>query len=110
MSAPRISIILPTLDGEAHLKRLLPMLAVQEVAGGFEIRAIDSQSSDASQRLLEAAGARWSKIARAEFKHGATRNLCARDSRAEFLVFLSQDALPRDVTFLARLVAAFDDP
>jgi rhamnosyltransferase len=113
MPDPRVSIILPTLNGERDLARLLPMLARQEVdglAGGFEIRAIDSDSSDATRELLARAGASVSRIAKSEFKHGPTRNIAARGSRAEILVFLSQDALPRDERFLAALVRAFDDP
>jgi rhamnosyltransferase len=50
------------------------------------------------------------RIPHSEFRHGATRNLAARDARGEFLVFLSQDATPRDETFLSALVSAFDDP
>jgi GT2 family glycosyltransferase len=109
MSDPRVSIILPTWNGERDLARLLPMLARQRFDGGFEIRAVDSESSDRTLELLGGAGALVTRIAKSEFRHGATRNLGARDSRAEFLVFLSQDALPRDEHFLAALVRAFDD-
>lgn len=110
MSDPRLSIILPTFNGERHLARLLPMLARQELAGGFEIRAIDSESSDATRDLLEGAGAAVMRIARAEFKHGTARNRCAAGARGELLVFLSQDVVPRDERFLEHLAAAFDDP
>jgi rhamnosyltransferase len=109
MSDPRVSIILPTLNGERDLRRLLPMLARQEFAGGFEIRAIDSDSSDASRELLEQSGALVTRIPKSEFNHGPTRNRAARGARGEILVFLSQDALPRDEHFLAALVHAFDD-
>lgn len=113
MSDPRLSIILPTLDGERDLGRLLPMLARQELGGlggGFEIRAIDSDSRDATRELLTAAGASVERIARSEFRHGPTRNRAARGARGEILVFLSQDALPRDEHFLEHLVRAFEDP
>lgn len=107
---PRASILLPTYNGEAHLRRLLPKLQSQRLEGGFEVLAVDSSSSDGSRALLEAAGARVRVIPKAEFRHGATRNLCAREARGEFLVFLSQDVEPRDESFLAELLAAFDDP
>jgi rhamnosyltransferase len=110
MQGPRVSIILPTLEGERDLERLLPMLARQRVDGGSEIRAVDSDSRDRSRELLVAAGASVTRIARSEFRHGATRNLAARESTAEFIVFLSQDALPHDEAFVANLVRAFDDP
>ena len=57
MSA-RVSIILPTYNGAAHLRELLPRIAAQEVKGGFEIRAIDSSSYDGSRELLAHAARR----------------------------------------------------
>jgi rhamnosyltransferase len=104
MSAPRVTIVLPTLNGARDLERLLPALAAQELDGGFELRAIDSESDDRTVELLERAGAHVERIPRASFRHGRTRNQCARGARGEVLVFLSQDALPCDVSFLAELV------
>jgi len=110
MSRPRASIILPTLDGEAHLRRLLPALARQELAGGFELLAVDSSSDDATRELLREAGADLLVIERADFRHGPTRNLRAAGARGEFLVFLSQDVEPTEPTFLEALLGAFEDP
>lgn len=114
MTSPRLSIVLPTWDGERDLGRLLPALAAQELGGpageGFEILAVDSGSSDRSRELLERAGARVEQIGKSAFRHGATRNRAARGARGEILVFLSQDALPRDRGFLAALAAPFEDP
>lgn len=105
---PRVSIILPTWNAAEHLARLLPALAAQELDGGLEIVAVDSSSSDGTRALLAEAGADVEVIPQAEFGHGATRNRAAARARGRFLVFLSQDALPRDPDFLARLVAPFD--
>ena len=110
MSRTLVSIVLPTLDGERDLERLLPGLAGQELDAELELVAIDSESSDRTRALLEAAGARVLSVPRAEFQHGATRNRAAREARGELLVFLSQDAVPRDPTTLAALLAAFEDP
>ena len=109
MSAPRLSVCLPTWNGEADLERLLPALARQQVVGGFELVAIDSSSTDRTRELLERASASVETIPQAEFRHGPSRNRCAARARGEVLVFLSQDALPADEHFLARLAAAFDD-
>lgn len=108
MKRPRVSVCLPTWNGEAHLERLLPALARQQVPGGFELLAIDSESSDRTRELLEAAGARVDVIPKASFRHGPARNRCAQGARGEVLVFLSQDALPADEHLLARLAAALD--
>lgn len=109
MSAPRVSIVLPTWNGEKDLARLLPALAAQEFPGGFEIRAVDSGSTDRTCAMLEQARAALLRIPHEEFRHGATRNLAASGAKGEILVFLSQDATPRDPTFLAAITSAFDD-
>jgi rhamnosyltransferase len=107
---PRVTICLPTWNGERDLARLLPALAAQRVDGGFEIVAIDSSSTDRSRELLDRAGARLQRIEKSEFGHGVTRNRLAAMAQGEILVFLSQDALPQGDRFLATLAAAFDDP
>jgi len=110
---PSISIVLPTLNGEAYLRTLLPVLAAQELPGdlnGFELLAVDSTSTDGTRELLERAGADVRVVARADFRHGPARNLAASGARGDYLVFLSQDALPCDVFFLRDLVRSFDDP
>jgi len=110
MSTPRISICIPTWNGEPDLARLLPALARQRVVGDFEIVAIDSSSSDGSRAALERAGARVTTIQPHEFGHGRTRNELARSARGEFVVFLSQDAEPRDDDTIAMLVDGLRDP
>ena len=114
MIPTRLSIVLPTWEGERDLARLLPALAAQELGGnpgeGFEILAVDSGSKDRSAELLERAGARVGRVEQRAFRHGATRNLAARGAKGEILVFLSQDALPRGADFLAALAAPFADP
>ena len=110
MTAPRVSVCLPTWNGEAHLARLLPALARQELEGGHELLAIDSESTDRTRELLHAAGARVQVIPQASFRHGPARNRCAEGARGEVLVFLSQDVEPADERFLAALCRALDDP
>ncbi|MFT5050136.1 MAG: rhamnosyltransferase [Chlamydiales bacterium] len=107
MSLPLASILIPTLDGESDLERLLPALAAQDFPGGFEVRAVDSASRDTTRQLLRRHGVHLSSISRSEFGHGKTRNTLARGARGRFLVFLSQDALPRDEHFLRHLLAPF---
>lgn len=106
---PRVSICLPTWNGMRELEVLLPRLLEQEVEGGFEIVAVDSSSTDGTGALLERFASRFECISQSEFRHGATRNRIAALAQGEILVFMTQDALPRDVTTIASLVAAFDD-
>lgn len=109
MTEPRVSILIPTLNAERDLERLLPALAAQEVEGGVEVRVCDSSSTDATRQLLRAAGIAVTRIPRADFRHGGTRNLLASQARGEFCLFLSQDARPADPGFVTALVAPFVD-
>jgi rhamnosyltransferase len=107
---PKVSVLIPTWNGEADLARLLPVLAAQDLEEGFEIRAIDSDSSDRTREMLAGANVACERIDKREFGHGKTRNALARAAHGEILVFLSQDALPRDERFLTQLTGPFADP
>ncbi len=107
---PRVTICLPTWNGERHLERLLPRLGEQVIDGGFEIVALDSSSTDRTRELLTARDVRTEVIEARSFRHGRARNQLAQMARGEVLVFLSQDALPRDRDTLARLVNACNEP
>lgn len=108
MTPPRLSILLPTWNGERDLERLLPALAAQRWEGERELLAIDSSSGDRSVELLEAAGADVEVIPQADFGHGATRNRLAAKASGDVLVFLSQDVLPANERFLEELVLALE--
>jgi rhamnosyltransferase len=110
MSAPRLSILVPTLDAEADLARLLPALRAQTLWGESEMRVVDSDSSDCTRQILRREGIPVTRIEKRDFRHGATRNLLAGQARGELCVFLTQDALPDGPEFLAELVKALEDP
>lgn len=108
--SPEVSVLIPTLEGERDLARLLPALRRQAFDGEVEYRAIDSSSGDGTVALLRGAGFDVETIPRSEFGHGTTRNRLAAGAAGDVLVFLSQDALPVGEHFLGDLVAALDDP
>lgn len=99
---PRASVVVPVLNGAAELPALLAALAAQDVP--VEVLAIDSASDDDSVALLTRAGARVIAIERRAFDHGETRNLGAREAKADVVLFLSQDAVPGDAAFARTLV------
>jgi len=106
----RCCIIVPTLNAVGVMDRLLPALRHQGVPGA-RIYVIDSSSDDATVARAKEIGARVEVIRRSSFNHGGTRRYaCARMPEAEFLVFLTQDAIPASTDAVARLLAAFADP
>src|SRR5262249_9375005 len=53
---------------------------------------------------------RLEQIPPATFHHARTRNYAAGLAKGEFLVFLSQDAIPASDTWLASMLANFGEP
>ena len=47
-------------------------------------------------------------LTREEFDHGKTRDQAARMSRADYLLFMTQDALPEDCHLIEKLVEAIE--
>jgi rhamnosyltransferase len=95
-------------DGARDLPDLAAALAAQDLDGGLEVLAVDSGSRDGSVEILEAHRARVIRVPAGSFDHGLTRNLGAREARADIVVFLSQDALPADRSFVRTLVLALE--
>lgn len=105
----RISVIIPTFNAGAQIEDLLSRLSTQDVKP-FETIVIDSSSDDDTLKVAELLGARTISIPRKSFNHGGTRNAAAAKSRGDVLVFMTQDALPRDNTLLANLTAPLAEP
>ena len=86
-----VSVVIPVLDGEQDLPRLLAALEREDPD---EVLVIDSGSSDRSVELARAAGVEVIEITRSDFGHGRTRNLGAERTSGELICFLTQDAEP----------------
>ena len=98
-----ISVIIPTLNAEKDLSDLLMTLSAQTVAPN-EVIVIDSESEDRTASLAEAAGAKVLHVVRKDFDHGRTRDFALRQSVGDIVVFLTQDAVPANRSFLENLI------
>jgi rhamnosyltransferase len=105
---PRLSAIIPTLNGAATLPPLLAGLARAGERIPLEIVAIDSGSRDATAELLHAAGARVLDLGGRPFGHAAARNRAAAHATGEVLLFLTQDVEPAGEDWIAPLLAALE--
>jgi rhamnosyltransferase len=111
ISEDRVALVIPTLDPAGHLDPLLRALQAQSFRPARFV-VVDSSSTDGSPDRLRMAGAEVLVIPRSQFDHGGTRQLAVDrlPPEIEFIVFLTQDALPADSETIARIVAAFADP
>ncbi|MDA8099518.1 MAG: glycosyltransferase [Nitrospiraceae bacterium] len=103
----KASIIIPTKNGGERFSHVLKALFENELADEFEVIVIDSGSSDNTLQTAASYPVRLHRIAPQEFDHGKVRNLGARISHGDFLVFLTQDAIPADRHWLAALLQPF---
>jgi len=111
-----VSVLMPTWQGIEFLDRVLTALAAQRCEVSWDFLAIDSGSTDGTLELFAAWAPRFpvplrvQSIDKSEFDHGDTRNLLAARSQGDLLVYLTQDAIPSDERWLAKLVANFAAP
>lgn len=98
------AVVIPTLNAERYLPSLLPYMDIN--ISFF----IDSSSSDATYEMLLNGGWKIFSIDKKDFNHGGTRNLSLRLCDHDFVIFMTQDALPKDQTLFIELLKPFADP
>ena len=106
----RVVVLVPTCNPGPRWADFLQALAVQQPH--WRTVVIDSESADGSAERAQDAGLTVQRIARAQFNHGATRQqaLERHAADADWVVFMTQDAVLGEPQAIARLLQAFDDP
>ena len=108
VSDMKISVIIPTLNAQNNIRALLESLFSQTVKA--EIIIVDSSSEDLTKEICSTfQELKLMEIERKDFDHGRTRDLALRESKGDFIVFLTQDALPSDEYCLEKLLSSFED-
>lgn len=100
----KVSVVIPAYNGAHELPGLLDALKGQKGLGRLELVVVDSGSTDGTAVLAEKAGAKVIHITQAEFSHSYARRLGAENASGEYLLFMTQDALPDGGDWLLRLM------
>jgi len=98
-----IVAIIPTYNAGQRFASLLDGLQAQTLKPA-QIIIIDSESTDKTIELARSRNCKVITIKRCDFDHGTTRNLAVSDVSSEFIVFLTQDAIPADERMIAELI------
>lgn len=105
-----VNVYIPTLNGGKRFLELLEALAGQT----FPVQryvVVDSGSTDGTVEAARAYGFEVMGLGKTGFDHGGTRQLAINTyPQADVYIFLTQDAIPADVSTFANLVRAFDNP
>jgi glycosyltransferase involved in cell wall biosynthesis len=106
--ADTVTVAIPVRNGGDLLGEVLAALQAQRLDRGVEVLVADSGSTDGSQQLARSHGAEVIDIPQGEYSHGGTRNLLVQRASGSHVALLTQDALPADDQWLARLLAGFE--
>ena len=90
-----VSIIIPARNEAGNIAACLKAVLNQQTNLTVEIILIDSGSTDGTVEIVKQFPAvKLITIKAEEFGHGKTRNLGARHSQGDYIVFLNADAVP----------------
>lgn len=104
----KVDVIIPTYRPGKKFSRLLKMLELQTCPIG-RIIVMNTEKAYWNDRGFEGIpNLEVHHLSKKEFDHGETRNRGARRSRADIMVFMTDDAVPADEKMMENLVAAFD--
>lgn len=104
-----VSIIIPTKNGGERFPLTLEKIFSYRGKYSFEVIVVDSGSIDGTVDIASKYDVRLFKIKPEEFGHGKTRNYAASLSRGRYLIFITQDAIPKDADWMEKLILNFND-
>lgn len=99
----KIALIVLTLNALPLWEEWLKAVSSQTLRSDFEC-VVDSESTDSTVVLAEAAGIMIHRIQRMNFNHGATREMARKLVDADIVIFMTQDAIPSDDSLIEKLV------
>ncbi|MBI5357968.1 glycosyltransferase family 2 protein [Candidatus Saccharibacteria bacterium] len=104
----KATVFIPTYNGERYLSDLLKGVFKQDLPYPFEVLIIDSGSKDKTLEIIKRfPKVKLHQIPNSEYGHGKTRNLAAQMANGEFVVYLSQDAVPLNKRWLEYMIEPF---
>lgn len=101
-----VTIVIPTKNAGKLLEQTLQMVFKQETEYEYEVVCVDSGSKDETLDIIKKYPCKLYEILPSEFGHGKTRNYGASKGNGEYIVFITQDAVPATTTWLQNFIQA----
>ncbi|MBQ3475401.1 MAG: glycosyltransferase [Bacilli bacterium] len=99
-----IEIICPLYKGEKYIENLHKSISKQKNVKIKKISYVLTDTNDNSESILKELKANYTKIKPSEFSHSLTRENAAMKSKADIIVFITQDIEIRNDNWLEELV------
>lgn len=103
------AIIILTKNAGSDFQNTLEAIFAQKYPGEFEVVVVDSSSTDNTLEIAQNYPTEVHQIKTEDFGHGKTRNFAASLANGDYLVFLTQDAVPATDGWLSNLIRNFKD-
>ncbi len=101
-----VTIVIPTKNAGKILDDCLKNVFNQKTQYEYEVICVDSGSSDNTLDIIKKYPAKLYQIPASEFGHGKTRNYGASKGTGEYIVFITQDAVPASDEWLENFINA----
>lgn len=98
-----VSVIIPTKNAGKDFPILMKNLNTQRGFQKIEVVIVDSGSTDETLETAKLLGATVVNIEPEDFSHSGARNLGAEAASGDYLLFMVQDALPPNDTWLVTM-------
>ena len=101
MSLPTLAVVIPTFGDAPYLREVLRAL-VDQTGAGFDILVVDNNKTPRAQTICEPFAPRVALLHYPQPGLSAARNAGIAATRADYIAFLDDDALP-EPTWAAEL-------
>lgn len=101
-----VSVVIPTKNGGQLLEQVLENIFGQETQYKYEVICVDSGSKDNTIQIIKKYNTKLYQINPQDFGHGKTRNYGAAKGIGEFIIFITQDAIPASKSWMENLINA----
>lgn len=111
----KVDIVIPTYKPDEKLLELINRLRAQSIAPN-RIVLVNTEQKYLSNLLRGRRYETYGKyfevmnVSAREFDHGATRNKGADGSEADYILYMTMDAVPADDTLIEKMIRAFSTP
>lgn len=109
---PKICAVIPTYNPSDTFESLIRLLKTQSIALDkiLVINTDKNMMDPEMENFLSESGVELLHIKKSDFDHGGTRNLGAKITDGDFVLFMTQDAAPCDTFLVERLLESFENP
>lgn len=101
-----VSVIIPTKNAGQEFEDLMSILVNQSGIKNQEIIIVDSGSIDDTVNIAKKYKAKVKQIKPEEFSHSYSRNMGAEMAHGDYLLFMTQDALPSSDSWIFKILVA----